>query len=247
MDVLFLGKDNRYDVVIETLQKKYNVECIGYEKYKVGDLNNISKYDIIVLPMSGIKNGKVGSIELDIEIFNNIKDNCIIYTGVVPKELKKGKIISFLSDKEIIKENTNITVDGMIERIKNIKKDKICILGYGNIGSLIYSKLCDKYDIVVGVKDKKIKNLNSFLTSNEQLMKYYLLNSDLIINTVPNNIIEEKYLNDINGYILDVASYPYGINSELVNKYNLNYDLYLSIPSKFDPRRAGKILLKKFN
>ena len=64
MDVLFLGKDNRYKIVIEHLSEKYNVECIGYDdsKYKPGDLENINKYDMIVLPMSGIKKGMAGNV-----------------------------------------------------------------------------------------------------------------------------------------------------------------------------------------
>lgn len=45
-------------------------------------------------------------------------------------------------------------------------------------------------------------------------------------------------------YILDIASSPYGINQELVKKYNLNYNLYLGIPSKYAPKEASDILLK---
>ena len=46
-------------------------------------------------------------------------------------------------------------------------------------------------------------------------------------------------------YILDIASYPYGINEEIIKKYkeNIKYNLYLGIPSKYAPKEASEILL----
>lgn len=248
MDVLFLGKDNRYNILIDYLSKKNNVECIGYDNYKIGDIHNISKYDMIILPMSGIKNGNASNVIIPPDLFDNIKPNCIIYTGLIPKELENKNVISFLDDKDVKLENTNITIDGMMDDIKDKKKDNICILGYGNIGSIMYDKLKDKYNVSVGIDENtSIHSINNcFLTTNKKEMIKNLQNSDLIINTVPENIIKEEYVKNIKGYILDIASYPYGIDQNLVSKYNLNYHLYSGIPAKFDPERAGKILLKKF-
>ena len=45
-------------------------------------------------------------------------------------------------------------------------------------------------------------------------------------------------------YILDIASFPYGINDEIIKKYKGNYKLYLGIPSKFAPEKASDILLE---
>ena len=45
-------------------------------------------------------------------------------------------------------------------------------------------------------------------------------------------------------YILDIASFPYGIDQELIKNYDIQYDLYLGIPSKFAPKEASDILLK---
>ena len=71
--------------------------------------------------------------------------------------------------------------------------------------------------------------------------------SDIVINTIPCNIIPEEALNaDYVPYILDIASYPYGINSEIIKKYKskVKYNLYLGIPSKYAPQEASEILLK---
>ncbi len=94
------------------------------------------------------------------------------------------------------------------------------------------------------------------LISIDGVEKYYPLTSqniteafnlcDIIINTIPSNIIPEEALNSVNKpYILDIASYPYGINENIIRKYKdkTNYKLFLSIPSIFAPERAAEILL----
>lgn len=244
MKILFFGKDNRYDILIDNLKNKYDIYGLGYgyrKDIKIGDISNINKYDIIVLPMSGFKNNKVDVFTLPSNFFDNFKG--IIYTGL--KGNLKGNVISFLSDNDIVLENTKITVDGIIDKISNFNIKNVCILGYGNIGSILYDKLKDKYNVYVGVnKDVDIKD--SFNTNNYSDMQKIFLNSDIIINTVPSHIIPKYILEKINCYFLDVASYPYAINNEDINNYSFKYELYSQIPSKYDPKRAGKILLKKF-
>ena len=55
--------------------------------------------------------------------------------------LSNRQIISFLADEEVKKENNLLTKEGIIDWIKDLKKEHICLLGYGNIGKLIYTIL----------------------------------------------------------------------------------------------------------
>lgn len=246
MKILFLGKDDRYKIVIDTLKVKNDIFTIGYDDIKgvkKGKYSNINDYDIIVLPMSGIKKGRASNVVLQPNILDEYKG--IIYTGVT--EGLKGNVESFLDDKEIRDENTLITVDGIMHKIRNMCKDSICILGYGNIGSKLYERLNDKYKVVVGVEDKDKGILeNSFLTSNKEELKKVLINSNLIINTVPKRIIDEDILKQVQGSFLDIASSPYAVDQVKVFDYPFEYQLYSSIPAKYAPDRAGKVLLKKF-
>ena len=117
MKILFLGNDKRYDILLDILKEKYDVYAIDYEyrnDIKKGDISSLNVYDIIVLPMSGIKDNKVGNIRIDKSIFDSYRG--IIYTGI--KKNLRGNIISFLDDEDIVLENTLITVDGIIDRIK---------------------------------------------------------------------------------------------------------------------------------
>ena len=73
--------------------------------------------------------------------------------------------------------------------------------------------------------------------------------SDVVINTIPFNVIPEEAISgDYAPYVLDIASFPYGIDGKLAKKYSgsFKYDLYLGIPSKFAPKEASDILLKAF-
>ena len=237
MKILFVGYDARYIYLINELKNRYEIDTLGYGNDVSVDNKSINNYDIVVLPMRGICNNDYVTKDL----FNNYKG--VIYTGLT-KGLK-GNVESFLDDKEIVEENTLITVDGIIDRISSINKVIICILGYGNIGSKLYDRLKDDYKVLVGV-NKKYGIVGEFLTSDKKALEYRLTSSDLIINTIPNHIIDEDILNKMRGYFLDISSSPYGIDINKINKYKLKYDLYSSIPSKYAPDRAGKILLKKF-
>lgn len=264
MKVLFLGGDKRYLTIVSELSKTNEIDLVGYNSVntignKVSEnLIDFSKYNIIILPMSGInKNMIVKSLDGDIKIskekLKNISENCMIFTGLITKpiqEINSINIISFLKDKKIKDFNNEITVEGIIEDIKERKKQKICLLGYGNIGQKIYYILKkENIDIVVGeIEKSKMKSVQKWFDTNDTIeFIRQVKSSDIIINTVPENILKETIAKNIleSTYILDVASYPHGVDKKLVDKYNLNYKLYLGIPGKYKPEKSGNILIRK--
>jgi dipicolinate synthase subunit A len=44
--------------------------------------------------------------------------------------------------------------------------------------------------------------------------------------------------------IIDIASYPFGIDESLVKKYNLKYFRESGIPGRYAPKSAGEIMAK---
>lgn len=90
-------------------------------------------------------------------------------------------------------------------------------------------------------------NIENYYPLSSQNIIEVFNDCNTIINTIPFNIIpEEALILENKPYILDIASFPYGVNEELVKKYKdkINYKLYLGIPSKFAPKEASEILLK---
>ena len=234
IQVLCFGQDPRFNVIINELRKKYSVDVSCNLKI------DVKKYDMIILPMKGVN-------EEFVELLKGSKKSCVIYTGLIGglKSLDR-EVISFLDDEYIREENDNITVDGIMDYIKDINYHNVCLLGYGHIGKKLYKKLDNVMVGVIEVCDKLELGENSFYTNDKDKMKDVLKNSDLVINTVPKNIIDYDMVKDLKCMILDIASKPYGLNQDIVKNSNLNYFLYSGIPSKYDPERAGKILLKKF-
>lgn len=261
MKILVLGGDKRYIYLMNNLN--INTTCIGFDKKdlkedisvkKLDDINTYD-YDIIILPILGINEDlKIktlkGNITFDPSILTHCKSNTVFYTGVINdkmKELFKGKkLISFLHDKEVNKANDVLTLEGVIDHVKDKDINNVTILGFGNLGSKM-AVLFSKYNIKIGTDDKTLANVFNdkfFLTTNKEEMLSSFKNSDLIINTVPKNIIEEECLKNTKGYVLDIASYPYGIDKNISKNYDC-YFQYASIPSKYAPDKAGMILSKK--
>ena len=262
MNILFLGGDKRYKYMMRDLSTEDNVYQIGFD---ISDANikkledfDLSKFDVILFPMNGISDNmevksEKGNIKLEKSMFDTLNKDAYVFTGLKTEKLleliPKSQIISFLDDDEVTKKNNTLTVDGTIEDIKDRKNDSICILGYGNLGRELYLRLTN-----AGINTFVISRPKDIIYK-DKVKNYYPLNSqniievfkicDIAINTIPHNIIPEDAISsNFVPYILDIASSPYGIDQNLLKKYNINYNLYLGIPSKFAPKEASDILLK---
>lgn len=266
MNILFLGGDKRYRYMMKELSRKYSVSQIGFDISGSNileesiDTLDLTKFDIVLFPISGLNDNMEvkslkGILKLPCEIFSNLNSDTLFFTGLKTDKLLKliptSQLISFLDDVEVEEINNELTVEGTIDNIKDRKNDSVCIIGYGTLGKELYWRLAD-----AGIKTFIISRPKE-LIYNDHVMNYYPLNDqnilevfkvcDIVINTVPYNIIPEEAISaEYVPYILDIASFPYGISEEIADKYkdHIEYNLYLGIPSKFAPKEASQILLK---
>lgn len=266
MNILFLGGDKRYKYMMMDLCEESNVFQIGFDisNPKITSINidtlNLSDFDIVLLPINGINDKmeiktELGSIVLPEAIFNKLNKNTLFFTGLKTKKISEliteEQVISFLDSEEVKLVNDELTIDGTIDEIRDIKNDSICILGYGNLGKELYVRLKN-----AGIKTYVISRPKE-LIYKDKVQNFYPLSSqnitevfkvcDIVINTIPSNIIPEEAIKcEYVPYILDIASFPYGIEQNIVKKYKdkIKYNLYLGIPSKFAPKEASDILLK---
>lgn len=282
MNVLVLGGDLRYLEIIENLSQKYNVDIVGYKNTfindKVKNINidnvNISKYDVIIFPINGVMEKNMINcrfnntpIKLNENLLVNSKEKVLIFSGIETPNLNKmleisnRKCIYMMKDKNVIKENSIPTVEGIIADIiinteKTITESNILIFGYGNIGQVLVKYLemlgANITVSIIEEKDKQeldTKKINNFYSNNIIDLKKEIKNTDIIINTVPNTIIENSLIKYINRecYVLDIASHPHGIDREVLDEFFIKNKLYLGIPGKVAPKTSGKILSKKIN
>lgn len=273
MNILVLGKDERYIQIIERLKEKNKIDIIGWNDNidDVSNINmdncNVNKYDIILLPMYGLLDNNIIKGDYDIYIykdfFKNTKEKCIIFTGIMPSNLKEltkdNKVITLMDDSDIVSKNAIPTVEGIIEDLIintdiTLHDSNIMVIGYGNIGK----RLCDilKYmgaNITVGIIDEndidilQNKKLDYIFTDNKSSFYSALEKSEIIVNTAPSRIIDEGCISHLNkdSYILDISSSPYGIDKEVLNLNNIKNKIYSSIPGKIAPKTSGLILSKR--
>lgn len=234
----------------------------------------IKKYDIILFPVSGVnKDYSITSefsdekIYLNEDFLLNSKENVLIFSGISTQNLeimlkKANRECTYLmKDDDVINKNAVLTVEGIIADIidntdKAICDSNVLVFGYGHIGYVLvkYLNLLDA-NICVGIilqRDSiilKYNGINNFYTYEEDKLIDAIGNADIIINTVPQTIINDEDIRHINknSYVLDIASYPHGINRDILNELNIKNKLYLGIPGKVSPITSGKILVKKIN
>lgn len=271
------GDKRYYEIIEAFKNKKYNIDLVGYKNKidKTNNLNisdvDVSKYDIILFPVNAIGedytiNGEI-NFKINPDFFKQAKDNVLIFSGIkTPKLdeiLKNGQKKAFflMKDKEVIKDNVIPTVEGILADIITntditIKNANILVIGYGNIGKYLVETLNHlKANTIVSIKedyDKYLldqKNIYNIFSNDIQKMNKVLEKTDIIINTVPSLVLDKNYIDNINNnaYILDVSSRPHGIDKEALIKKDINFKIYLGIPSKIAPKTSGLILSKKIN
>lgn len=244
------------------------VRNIDYKDVSIGD------YDIIIFPINGVMAKNMincrfnnNSIKLDDNFLVGCKKDVLIFSGIPTEALSNMLSLAnrnctyLMHDRKVIKENAIPTVEGIIADIivntdKTITESNVLVFGYGNIGSVLVKYLtmlgADVSVFIINEEDKiKLDELNikNYYTFNHDDLIREIGNNDIIVNTVPRNIINNYDIRYINrdAYVLDIASHPHGIDREVLDEFFIKNKLYLGIPGKVASKTSGKILTKKIN
>ena len=199
--------------------------------------------------------------ELKNKLFNETSSK-IFFAGGIPKDyyikketkkLKNIDLVDLLEIEELTILNAIPTVEGTIklaieEREETIHESNVLVCGFGRIGKI----LCDRFNKLganVYCVARKESDLAWIREKRYIPLRYTEISNfadkiDILINTVPQIILEEEQLKlfNKNVLIIDVASAPGGINKESANKLGLKVITALGIPGKEMPRTAGKYI-----
>ena len=179
-----------------------------------------------------------GNINNDINI--NLKDKYLDVVDVMKRE-------------ELAILNTIATAEGTIKvAIENTDKilqgSKVLILGFGRVAKILASKF-SSLSAVVTCSARKISDLAwieayGYNSLNINEMLYDLKDFDIIINTVPHTIINERELKhmDPNVLLIDLASAPGGIDSKAAQRMDLKFVWALALPGKIAPVTSAQII-----
>lgn len=270
-----IGGDLRIIRLSEILaEDNYIVYTYGLEKYefasdniiKCNSLKNIvSNCDNIIsgTPFSkdGITiNAPFGSDELIIKNVLKESKNKVIIAGAIKQEIRDMadknniKVIDLMEDEELTILNIIPTVEGAIQvAMENtettIYNSNCLVLGYGRIGKLLSKNLKDLGANVscVARKEKDLAwcKVYGYKTIDLKDLDKNLNNCDIIFNTVPSLILDDKKLKLLKGQntlIIELASSPGGIDFKKAEEYNVKVIKALGLPGKVAPLTAAKYI-----
>lgn len=270
-----IGGDLRIIRLSEILAKdSYIVYTYGTEKYefasdniiKCNSLKNIvSNCDNIIsgIPFSkdGITiNAPFGSSELIIKNVLEELKNKVIIAGAVKQEIKDMacknniKIIDLMEDEELTILNIIPTVEGAIQTAMEnteitIYNSNCLVLGFGRIGKLLSKNLKD-LGANVSCTARKEKDLAwsevyGYKSIDLSDLDKNLNNYDIIFNTIPSLILDDKKLKLLKGQntlIIELASSPGGIDFKKAEEYNIKVIKALGLPGKVAPLTAARYI-----
>ena len=138
---------------------------------------------------------------------------------------------------QVAMENTDITIN----------RSECVVLGYGRIAKLL-SAMLKNMGARVTVCARNPKDLSMAKAFGFETMHINKLENmgrfDVVFNTVPQNIINEKLVGTTKKEVLliELASKPYGIDVEAAEKLNRKIIVASGLPGKVAPKTAGVIL-----
>lgn len=265
--LLLVGGDKRRDYIEKYLNGRGYSTCVYEKDPMLFKQEILKKPAAVILPLPASRDKKTVNIYgketeplyLD-ELLQWLETGDRVFGGMLSDELKgkmseKGIKAYDYYDEDIILKNAVITAECLTDVLKengvDILSVKTAVTGFGRtakaIAEMLYCMKCDFYvtarsdEAISQAKSRnfKVVKLNNF---TEETSK-----TDVIINTVPALILDEKILYSLKSgaYIFDIASYPYGVDIELAKGYGINVVRALSLPGKYSPERAGIIIGEK--
>lgn len=187
-------------------------------------------------------------IHLD-NLIEKAHKNKTIIAGSIPNEAKEklehsyGKVIDIMKEEELVVLNTIATAEGAIDvAIQNteitIHGSKVLILGFGRVAKEVANKFHGLSAKVTCAARKKsdlawAKALG-YEATNIYNLREDLKQYDIIINTIPQMIIDKEEMQYMNKNVLliDLASSPGGINTKDAQKLKLKFVWALALPRK---------------
>ena len=224
----------------------------------------IKKSNIIILPIP--VTGKPGFINTCSDIpllceslIEKLSPSHILFGGCFPEnmitffELNKICYYDFMKDTKIAYLNSIATAEGAImEAIKesniNIHNSNILVTGFGKCAKALSSRLNSlNGHITIAARsenDLGCAALYGYKTITIKEIPSNAENFDFIFNTIPTLIIEKETISRLKKecLIIDIASYPGGIDFNEARYQNIKALLKLSLPGRVSPASSGYIL-----
>lgn len=238
-------------------------ECIRRGYYVSDSIKDIKYADVIYLGGKGIdrKNHLLlnkDTILFDENIFKSLKKHCLVLTLVENEymyelsHLYHFQYVPLLKREEFLIKNSLLTAEGLISYLISHRRfplfqSHILVLGYGHCAKPIarYLKAMGAVVCVAVRREELKKDIVDEGYEYMYLQDLNLQNFDILINTIPSLIVQKEHIDQAQKHLMmvDIASYPYGIDHHYALSQGFNSIILPSIPSQYAYGYAGQMII----
>lgn len=263
--IAFLGGDKRSLFAADCfLRLGFEVYLAGFDLLEsfggliVSDMQTaLSKADIVVLPVTGIRGNTIPCYFSDKEL--NINEdtfkNKLVFMGrgdTLRATCPTARVYDLLGREDFAVANAQPTAEGAVQVAMENFEDTILgsrclVIGYGRIGRMLSQMLCAlNADVDVATRSaEKAAYIRADGNTPVNLSEVVTLGGyDIVFNTVPAMVIDKKLLrrSDCDTLIIDLASVPGGVDFDEAKSLGFTAIQALSLPGKCSPAAAGRII-----
>ena len=265
-----VGGDDRQFYIADILSDFFSVKTYGINsdmrKCSVDSTAEALDADILLLPLPVTTDGYRVNASCDIPFFDavlKLDKKCRVCGGKIPPAFKDFleqngiDFFDYYADGDVIWKNADVTAEGAVftlmrELDVTLRDAEILVCGYGRIGKCLASKLT-RLGTSVTVAARKKESLyeaeNVFGTETDRInyLRDGIIDTerryDAVVNTVPNWIFDKHNARVLQNTIyIELASSPYGGEVEYMKKTCGRYVPAPSLPGKYAPVTAAKII-----
>jgi len=249
--IAVIGMDNRQKELVRELKLRFQPSSVIHAKTPE-DLKSAA--GVIVLPVKASE-----ELFSDMGWMDQLEPDTLLLAGLAGELLREAcgkrqlKLISYLDNTEFKIANAVPTSEGAIRLYmelsgQTVAQSRMLVLGFGHCGKALSIRLkALGADVTVFARSPEDriygKTLGIDMREYKQLPKL-VRQKACIFNTVPERLLDGSILTYMprSNLIIDLASAPGGTDFSLCEKMKLTAVLASSLPGRFFPKTAGKIL-----
>lgn len=270
LNVWVVGGDLRQVKLAELLADDgHTVHTYGLERMDemMGEdtLKRIGQADCVVLPLpvtgeDGLLNAPLSERRVSLTaVLDELNPEQVICAGRVTPEAAaqanaRGLILrDYFAREELAVANAVPTAEGAIQIAMEelpitLYDARVLVIGFGRVGKLLAHRLAG-LGARVTVSARTYRDLAwieayGYGAEQTEELEGWLCGYDLIINTVPAQVLNSTRLADLSPgcLVIDLASKPGGVDFEAAARLGVKAIWALSLPGKVAPVTSGKII-----
>ncbi len=217
----------------------------------------LSKADYIILPLPYTIDGKsvnapFYSEKISVDDVIALREKALVMGGKLNGEVL-GSAIDYYAREDFAVLNALPTAEGAVKLAIEQTKRTLCgmdvaVLGFGRVGKVLAKTLASLgANVTVYARSAEARAwAKVFFCKARRFdsIREHISEHSCIFNTVPERILGERELSLVRKgvLIMELASAPYGVDTEAAKRIGVRVCIAQALPGKITPKSAGQII-----